>query len=89
MRLLANGCTNQDSSWGKIGGFDLAITSERQELAATFRKNFRRLLSHHWTSQRELADAVDARYKWVRRLAHEGIVDGICQLTLANPVMAQ
>ncbi len=52
----------------------MAITEDRQLRADVFRNNFRRLLAHHWLSQRVLADALGVRYKWIRRLASKGLV---------------
>ena len=52
----------------------MAITEVRQLKADTFRHNFRRLLEHHWLSQRQLSDTLGVRYKWIRRLASEGLV---------------
>ena len=62
------------ASWGKIRKNEMAITEDRQLKAAVFRQNFRRLLAHHWLTQRDLADALGVRYKWIRRLASEGLV---------------
>lgn len=38
------------------------------------RENVRWLLDSEWLSQREAADEIGVRYKWVRRLCHHGLV---------------
>ena len=49
-------------SWGKIRKIEMAITEDRQLKADVFRSNFRRLLKHHWLSQRDLAEGLGVRY---------------------------
>jgi len=38
-----------------------------------FRQNLRGLLRSSWLSQREAADEIGVRYKWIRRLCHHGL----------------
>ena len=49
-------------------------TPKNAERAETFRENVRWLLSSESLSQREAADVIGVRYKWVRRLCHQGLV---------------
>ena len=45
-----------------------------QDRAAVFRRNLRGLLRSEWLSQREAADEIGVRYKWIRRLCHHGLI---------------
>ncbi|MHB0958231.1 MAG: DNA adenine methylase [Pirellulaceae bacterium] len=45
-----------------------------QDRADVFRRNFRGLLRSQWLSQREAADEIGVRYKWIRRLCHHGLI---------------
>lgn len=49
-------------------------TPKNAERAEILRENVRWLLDSEWLSQREAADEIGVRYKWVRRLCHHGLV---------------
>ncbi len=49
-------------------------TQKNVERAEVLRENVRWLLDSEWLSQREAADEIGVRYKWVRRLCHHGLV---------------
>lgn len=49
-------------------------TQKNAERAEVLRDNVRWLLDSEWLSQREAADEIGVRYKWVRRLCHHGLV---------------
>ncbi len=44
------------------------------ERAEVLRENVRWLLDSEWLSQREAAEEIGVRYKWLRRLCHHGLV---------------
>lgn len=48
--------------------------SKDEDRAAMFRRNLRGLLRSEWLSQREAADEIGVRYKWIRRLCHQGLI---------------
>jgi len=50
-----------------------------QNRAAVFRQNLRGLLRSEWLSQREAADEIGVRYKWIRRLCHHGLIRTDCR----------
>jgi len=49
-------------------------TSKNAERAEVLRENVRWLLDSEWLSQREAAEEIGVRYKWIRRLCHHGLV---------------
>jgi DNA adenine methylase len=49
-------------------------TEKNANRAEVMRENIRWLLDSEWLSQREAADEIGIRYKWVRRLCHHGLV---------------
>ena len=49
-------------------------TPKNAERAEILRENVRWLLDTEWLSQREAAEEIGVRYKWVRRLCHHGLV---------------
>jgi DNA adenine methylase len=49
-------------------------TPKNAERAEVMRENVRWLLDSEWLSQREAAEEIGVRYKWVRRLCHHGLV---------------
>lgn len=49
-------------------------TEKNAERAEVLRENVRWLLDSEWLSQREAAEEIGVRYKWVRRLCHHGLV---------------
>lgn len=49
-------------------------TPKNAERAEVLRENVRWLLDSEWLSQREAAEEIGVRYKWVRRLCHHGLV---------------
>lgn len=49
-------------------------TPKNAERAEVLRENVRWLLNSEWMSQREAADEIGVRYKWMRRLCHHGLV---------------
>lgn len=49
-------------------------TPKNAERAEVLRENVRWLLDTEWLSQREAAEEIGVRYKWVRRLCHHGLV---------------
>lgn len=49
-------------------------TEKNAERAEVLRENVRWLLDSEWLSQREAAEEIGIRYKWVRRLCHHGLV---------------
>lgn len=44
-----------------------------KDRAVVFRSNFRRLLRSEGLSQRDAAEEIGVRYKWIRRLCHHGL----------------
>ena len=44
-----------------------------KDRAAVFRSNFRGLLRTQWLSQRDAAEEIGVRHKWMRRLCHHGL----------------
>jgi DNA adenine methylase len=52
----------------------LPTTAKNAERAEIMRTNVGWLLDSEWLSQREAADEIGVRYKWVRRLCHHGLV---------------
>jgi DNA adenine methylase len=49
-------------------------TAKNAARAQVLRENIRWLLDSEWLSQREAADEIGVRYKWLRRLCHHGLV---------------
>lgn len=49
-------------------------TPRNAERAEVLRANVRWLLDSEWLSQREAAEEIGVRYKWIRRLCHHGLV---------------
>jgi DNA adenine methylase len=49
-------------------------TPKNAARAEVLRQNVRWLLDSEWLSQREAADEIGVRYKWMRRLCHHGLV---------------